>query len=163
MSTINHVRAGHPRTPTPRPLDRAAGRSGGDAGPRIAALTAAGMYGTWAALQLSLAAGAPLGQHVWGGNQEATLSPGMRIASGGAALVLIWMLSVVLARADLAGIKPVPTGRLRGFTWAIAGYLALNTIGNLASQSTIEQRIFAPMTALMAALTAVVAHRGRRR
>ncbi len=129
---------------------------------RVIALTTAGIVGAWAAFQVALAAGAPFGEHVWGGTQPATLPTGMRVVSGGAALLLIWMLTVILARADLIRVKPVPTGWLRRCTWAIAGYMALGTLGNLASQSTTEQRIFAPITLSLAVLTAWVAHRGRR-
>ena len=136
--------------------------AGEDPGVRIVALTAAGIYGSWAAFQIALAAGAPYGEHVWGGTQPATLPTGMRFASVAAALLLIWMLTVIMARADLTSLKPVPTGWLRRCAWTIAGYMAFNTAGNLASQSTTEQRVFAPITLIMAILTAYVAHRGRR-
>jgi hypothetical protein len=55
----------------------------------------------------------------------------MRVVSVGAAVVLAGMATIVLRRAGLIGrcarwLEPA--------TWAIAGYFALNTIGNLAPE-----------------------------
>lgn len=51
---------------------------------------------------------------------------------------------------------------LAGLTEAIAGLMSLNTLGNVASQSLFEQRVLAPVTAIMTALTFVVVRRGVR-
>ncbi len=125
---------------------------------RPAAIGAGGVLLGFAGLQVALAAGAPLGEHVWGGTQDRVLSTGMRTASGGAAVVLTAAATVVARRAGLVGR---PARWLTPATWAIAGYLGLNTLGNLASTSAVERRVFGPATAVAAVLTAAVASRGR--
>lgn len=125
------------------------------------AITAAGLLAGVAVFQAAVALGAPLGDYVWGGFTEGELSPMFRVASAVGAVSLVWMALVVLARGGVAvPITPVPTHRLKAFTWTIAGFMVLNTIGNLASQSSSEQLLMAPLTALLAVLIAVVAARG---
>ncbi len=125
------------------------------------AVTAAALLIGVAVFQAAVALGAPLGDYVWGGFTEGELSPIFRIASAFAAVSLVWMALVVLARAGISvPITPVPTQRLKTFTWVIAGFMVLNTIGNLASQSSSEQLLMAPITVLLAVLIAVVAARG---
>ena len=126
---------------------------------RIAALGAAGVCLTFAGLQVALAAGAPIGEHFWGGSQDRVLPTGMRFASVGATLVLVGMASTVARRAGLIGR---PARWLRPATWTIASYLALNTVGNVASTSNIERYVFGTSTAVAAVLTAFVAARAQR-
>ncbi len=128
----------------------------GTSGRAVAALGAAGVCVAFAGVQVAVAAGAPLGEHVWGGTQERVLPTGMRIASAGAAVTLTTMAWVVLRRAGLVG-RPAPW--LAPATWTIAGFLALNTVGNVASGSAVERFLFAPATAVAAGLTAIVARR----
>ena len=70
------------------------------------------------------------------------------------------MATIVLRRAGLVGH---PARWLNTATWTIAGFLTVNTIGNVASTSTVEHFVFAPATAIAAVLTAFVAHSARRR
>ena len=84
----------------------------------------------------------------------------MRIVAGGSAVALTTMAAVVTCRARLIGR---PARWLAPATWAIAGFLAINTLGNLASASAVERFVFGPATAVAAALTAIVAYRTRRR
>ncbi len=125
-----------------------------------AALGAAGVCLAFAGVQVALAAGAPLGEHVWGGTQDRVLPTGMRIVAGGSAIALTAMATVVTRRAGVIGR---PARWLVPATWTIAGFLAINTIGNLASTSTVERVVFGPATALAAGLTTYVAYRTRRR
>ena len=125
-----------------------------------AALGAAGVCLAFAGVQIALAAGAPLGESVWGGTQDRVLPIGMRIIAGGAAVILTTMASVVVRRACLIGR---PAHWLAPSTWAIAGLLAVNTLGNLASATTVERFVFGPATAVAAALRAFVAYQTRRR
>lgn len=125
---------------------------------RLAAGGAAGIYLSFAGLQAALAAGAPLGEHVWGGSQGRVLSPGMRVASVGAGVALVSMAHAVGRRAGFGG----PPARWTGpATWATAAYMAVNTAGNLASTSRVERSVFGPATAVASALTASVAWRTR--
>lgn len=134
-------------------------RSTSTAATTFAAVGAAGVCVAFAGVQVALTAGAPLGEHVWGGTQDRVLPAGMRIVAGGSALALTAMATVVLRRAVLVGH---PARWLTAATWTIAGFLAVNTIGNLASTSTVERFLFAPATAVAAGLTAIVGHRKRR-
>lgn len=132
-------------------------------GVSAAAVTAAVLLTGFTALQLALAGGAPLGEHVWGaGSTTAVLAPTLRIVSALSAVILIWMAAVILARADLVAINPVPARWLARTAWIISGYMALNTLGNVGSTSTVEQLVFAPVAATIAATAAIVAYHGRR-
>ena len=125
-----------------------------------AAVGAAGVCVAFAGVQVALAAGAPLGEHVWGGTRDRVLPTDMRFVAGGSAIALTAMATIVLRRAGLIGR---PARWLSPATWTIAGFLAVNTIGNLASTSTVERLVFAPATAFAAGLTAIVAYRTRHR
>jgi len=128
---------------------------------RRAAVAAAALLMGVAIFQAAVALGAPLGDYVWGGFTQGELSPIFRVASAFAAISLLWIALVVLTRAEIAvPITPAPAHRLKAITWTIAGFMVLNTIGNLASQSSSEQLLMAPITALLAVLIALVAARG---
>jgi hypothetical protein len=64
---------------------------------------------------------------------------------------------VILARAGAIGWPAGATGLLAPASWAIAAFLALNTLGNLASKSPIERTVFAAATSALAVLSANVA------
>lgn len=126
---------------------------------RGAAIGAGGILLGFAGLQVALAAGAPFGEHVWGGTQDRVLPGGMRVVAAGSAVVLTVAASVVVRRAGVLG-RPAPW--LRPATWGIAGYLALNTVGNIASSSPVERFAFGSATAIASVLTASVAMRAPR-
>lgn len=88
-------------------------------------------------------------------SSRTTASP----AVGVAAIALTAAAGVVTRMVGLTGR---PARRLSPATWVIAGYLAVNTFGNLASSSDVERWLFGPATAIASALTAVVALRTRR-
>ena len=115
---------------------------------RTAAIGASGILLGFAGLQVALAAGAPLGEHVWGGTQDRVLPTGMRAVAGAAALALTVAAATVARRAGLIGRPAYP---LSPATWAISGYLALNTVGNLASSSGVARWVFGLATAVASA------------
>jgi hypothetical protein len=121
------------------------------------AVFAAILFTGMAAFQLSLALGAPLGAHVLGGRRSGTLPNRLRAASAIAAAILIGCALVILARAGAIGWPTVATGALTPATWAIAAFMVLNTLGNLASKSRLERSVFAATTAILAVLSAYVA------
>ncbi|MGB0112392.1 MAG: hypothetical protein WBP59_04155, partial [Ilumatobacteraceae bacterium] len=137
-------------------------RLAGTTSVRLAAIGAGGILLGFAGLQIALAAGAPLGEHVWGGTQERVLPTEMRAVAGGAAIALTAAAGVVARRGGLVGGAERPARWLSFATWGIASYLALNTVGNLASTSDVERWAFGPATATASALTAFVALRTRR-
>jgi hypothetical protein len=122
-----------------------------------AAALAAVLFLGMAAFQASLALGAPLGAHVLGGRYSGALPNRLRAFSAVAAAILVGCASVTLARAGAIGWPAGATGLLAPASWAIAAFLVLNTIGNLASKSRLERTVFAATTAALAVLSAYVA------
>lgn len=112
-----------------------------------AALVAAALLASVAVLQVLLALGAPLGAAAWGGAHR--VLPGrLRLGSAAAAAVLCGAGWVVLARAGLLAPGPEPLA-IRVATFVFAGFFALNTLGNAASKSRLEQRVMTPVTAAL--------------
>ena len=119
------------------------------------AILAAIVLGLVMALQLLLAAGFPLGQAAWGGLVQ-VLPPNLRwasLATVGALGLAAW---VVLARADLAAPGAAPV-TIRVVTWVFAGFLSLNTLGNIVSSSPIERYAMTPPALLLVFCFIVVA------
>jgi hypothetical protein len=122
-----------------------------------AAFLATVLFVGMAAFQASLAIGVPLGAHVLGGRYPGVLPNRLRVFSAFAAVVVVVGALVILARADAIGWPSGVSGLLPPASWAIAAFLVLNTLGNLASKSRLERTLFAATTAALAALCAYVA------
>jgi hypothetical protein len=122
----------------------------------VAALAAVLFLGM-AAFQASLALGAPVGAHVLGGRYPGALPNRVRAFSAIAAAILVGCALVILGRAGAIGWPAGATGLLVPASWAIAAFVVLNTIGNLASKSRLERTVFAATTAALAVLSASVA------
>jgi hypothetical protein len=122
-----------------------------------AAVVAAVLFVGMAAFQASLALGVPLGAHVLGGRYPGALPNRLRAFSAIAAAILVGGALVILARAGATGWPVGATGLLAPLAWAITVFLALNTLGNLASKSRLEKTVFAAITAALAVLSAFVA------
>jgi hypothetical protein len=120
-----------------------------------AAVAAAVGFLAIAAFQLALAVGAPLGRAAWGGKQT-HLPMDLRIASGFA--VGVWVLAalIVLGRGGFQ-VSPLPPAFLRRGTWTLVGVSVLATLMNLASSSSWERFIWAPVALILAVLCFVVA------
>ena len=126
----------------------------------LAAIAAFVLFALMAGIQLALAAGAPLGAHVLGGRYPGVLPRQARVGSAIAAVLLLGFGLVVLARAGRIGAPEGLVGLLAPACWAIAAFLVLNTVGNLASKSRIERTLFAAITAGLAVLCGIVAATG---
>lgn len=122
-----------------------------------AAVLAAVLFVAMAAFQASLALGARLGAHVLGGRHPGALPTRLRTFSAIAAAILVAGALVILARAGAIGWPVSASGLLAPASWVIAAFLALNTLGNLASKSRLERTVFAATTAALAVLCAYVA------
>jgi hypothetical protein len=122
-----------------------------------AAILAAALFLGMAAFQASLALAAPFGAHVLGGRYPGALPGRLRAFCAIAAVVLVVGGLVILARAGVIGWPTVAAGTLVPASWAIAAFLVLNTLGNLASKSRLERTVFAATTAVLATLSAFVA------
>ena len=105
-------------------------------------------------LQLLLAAGILPISMAWGG-QQSVLTPGLRWASLAAVVVLASCTYVIRRRAGLVGDQP-PSTLIKVLSWVITAYMALNTLGNLASPSMAEKAVFGPITFLLVVSCAVV-------
>ena len=125
-----------------------------------AAVLALGLFALMAGFQLVLAAGAPLGAHVLGGRYPRVLPGQARVGSAIAAALLVVFGLVVLGRAGVVSVPDALAGLLAPACWVIAGYLVLNTLGNLASKSRLERTLFAALTAALAVLCGIVAATG---
>jgi hypothetical protein len=123
----------------------------------VAAVVAAVLFLAMAGFQAAVAVGAPLGEHVLGGRFSGRLPGRLRVFSAIAALILAAAAVLVLARAGVIGSPEGVSGIVAALTWVIAGYMALNTLGNLRSRSRLERTLFAAITAALAVLCAYVA------
>lgn len=100
------------------------------------------------AMQLLLAVGVLPASISWGGRQtEATA--GFQITSIIAALILAGFIYIIRYRAGLLGKTSIPKSIQIG-SWIVAGFMVLNTLGNLASVNTVEKFVFSPLTLFIA-------------
>lgn len=106
--------------------------------------------------QLLLAIGMPFAEASWGGRHKGVLPAKMRWASLASAVIIATFVWVVLARAGLVAPGPQPT-TIRILTWVLAGFMALNTLGNLVSKSRIERAVMTPATVIIFVCLVVVA------
>jgi hypothetical protein len=125
---------------------------------RPAAVAAAIGFVGYAGFEGALALGAPWGRAAWGGT-HAELPTGLRIASGGAAVVWILAALVVLGGAGYR-VPPASYRVARYGTRGLVGLLALGTLMNAASASDWERFLQAPLAVLLALLCLVVARGG---
>lgn len=105
--------------------------------------------------QLLLAVGLLPISMAWGGRQT-ELTPVLRLASIAAVILLGVFIYIIRYRAGLIGSVPAPTA-IRVLAWVVAGYMALNTVGNFASVNSIEKLLFGPMTIIITIACIIVA------
>lgn len=115
-----------------------------------AARAAAAFCAAFAGLQIALAAGAPLGEVVWGGSSAVLPAP-MRLASAGAAAYLALASAALLVRSGDWG-RRLPAAPFRWFAGLLTLQLALNTAANLAARSPLERYGMGAASALGALL-----------
>ena len=121
---------------------------------RIAANVATVLFIVIIILQLLLALGILPISMSWGGTQD-ILTPTLRMASLGAVIVLALFAFVIRRRAGLIGGDTVPT-IIKILSWFITAFMVLNTVGNLASQSSGERVLFTPLSLILAGACFVV-------
>jgi uncharacterized membrane protein SirB2 len=125
----------------------------------VAAIFAAVLLATVAAVQLALVFGVPWGDHVYGGRAKTDngrLSPRYRAMSAVAVPILLLSAAIVLSRADVVSWFG-SGGWVTVAVWIVFSYLVLNTIANLASKSRVERIGMGSLTAVAAVCTLVVA------
>jgi hypothetical protein len=121
---------------------------------RTLAVIAAVGFVAIAVFQAALAFGAPLGRAAWGGTR-AHLPPGLRVASGIAAVFWSIAAAVVLARAGV-GATVLPEVARWG-TWILVVVLGLGAVMNAASSSPWERYLWAPLSLGLAVVCFFVA------
>jgi hypothetical protein len=109
----------------------------------------------FALFQMALIAGAPLGRFAWGG-QDRVLPVQKRVGSVISIGLYVVFGVVVLQRAGLAEVIPWPAA-LAVATWVLAGYFVLGVGLNALSKSRPERWTMAPLSAVLSALTIIVA------
>ncbi len=119
----------------------------------VASVVAAVLMLGVAVLQLALALGAPLGAYAWGGRVAGVLPGPLRVGSALSSVLLLGMCVLVLR----VGWMSQPTTVEMWSARVISGFLALNTLGNLASASPSERRVMTPITLCLTLLVAFVA------
>lgn len=123
---------------------------------RGSATAAAMLFGMLAGFQMALALGLPWGEAAWGG-AHAELRVGLRVASGVQAVVATGFALIVLRRAGHGVWAPLPQRWLSIATRILAGYMALGTLVNAASQSSIERALWTPVALSLTVLCGLVA------
>ena len=109
-----------------------------------------------ALFEIGLAAGLPWGAAAWGGGQP-VLSPGMRMASAGAAVIWLAGLLVVLRRGGLQVWSPLPDRWAGAAMWTFATYAAFMVLANAASSSGTERAVMTPASVVLAVTCALTA------
>ena len=119
--------------------------------PEWAASIAICLFGTMGVIQVGIAFGLLPSDIVWGGsNDELTVQAS--IASLAACAILCGMAYIIHRRS-----QPDPSKFTRGFSWFIAFYMALNTLGNALGKTWVEQYVFGTMTAILCICSFIVA------
>ena len=105
------------------------------------------LYGLTAFLQLLLAGGILPVTMAWGGRQP-VLTPGLRISSLVAIVILVFFAYVIRRRAKLIDGVSVPTF-IKILAWVITAYSALNFLSVVTSLSMGEKLLFGPISFLL--------------
>ena len=122
---------------------------------QFSANVATTLFAIFIVVQILAAAGIFPVSMLWGGRQtELTMT--MRLTSVVAAVILGVFIYIIRYRAGLVGSMPQPTA-VRIAAWVVTGYMALNTLGNFASISSVERLLFGPLTILMTVACFIVA------
>jgi hypothetical protein len=124
------------------------------------AMAAAFLLGTMAAIQVTLALGAPLGDATFGGSastEDGVLTTGFRFLAGLQALILLAFAWIVLARAGVVQRGFAGERLLSVSTWIIAGFMMLNTLGNLSAPHPLERWGAGSLTLTLAILCSIIA------
>ena len=105
------------------------------------------------ALQLLLAAGAPIGHLAWGGEHR-VLPARLRIGSVVTTGLYAVFAVVVLDRSGLVSVLPAQASQVG--IWVITGVFLLGAIPNFISRSKPERYVMAPLSLLLSGLSMVI-------
>jgi len=115
---------------------------------------AAGLFSIVMILQLLLAAGILPVSMAWGGSST-ELTPGMRLSSLIAIIILCYFTYMIARRSGILGTTP-PSRLINMGSWLVTVYLVFNTIMNFLSSSSAERWIFGPITLALVVLSLII-------
>ncbi|WP_022891690.1 hypothetical protein [Agromyces subbeticus] len=107
-----------------------------------------------AVFQIALAFGAPIGRFAWGG-QHRVLPTRLRIGSGVSILIYAFIAVLALDRTGLVELVPDAVSTIG--MWVVFGYFVLGIFMNAISRSKPERFTMAPLSAVLAVLSLLVA------
>lgn len=129
---------------------------------RVCARVAAVILAAVAVFQFALALGAPWGAVTQGGSNAGTLpTSGRALAVVSMALLLV-MAGAILARVDDGPLRRLPRRIVTALAWFTTVYSGLSVVLNVATPSTRERALWAPVAVVLLVLV-VVAMVGSRR
>lgn len=105
--------------------------------------------------QVALAAGAPWGRFVWGGQHAGVLPTRFRVGSALSPLLYAAFALVVLDRAGELDV--VGDGAARVLTWAVFAFMAFGVVLNGISRSRHERFTMTPVVLVLAVTSLLVA------
>lgn len=114
---------------------------------KVASIYASVLFASVIVLQILIGFGILPISMAWGGRQP-VLTLGWRFASFGAAAILAFFAYVICRCAGLFATTP-PSKTVKILSWIITAFLALNTLGNLTSQSAGERMLFGPVSIVL--------------
>ena len=112
------------------------------------------LLGALSVLQILAAAGLPVGKLMWGGTHR-VLPTKLRIGSVVAVILYCGFAVLLLSRAGVLGGGDTLTIKI--LSWILFAYLVLSVLANAASKSQAERWTMAPVSAVLAAATLVIA------
>ena len=113
----------------------------------LAARIAAALIGLVVVFQFAIVLGAPWGEYTQGGSTSGTLPVAGRVLAAGSLVLLIVMAFALLARVGDGPMKSAPSRLVTVLSWFTVGYFGLAIALNLASQSSGERLLWAPVAA----------------
>lgn len=128
----------------------------------VAARLAAALIGLVCIFQLAIILGAPWGEYTQGGGNIGALPAAGRVFAGVSFLLLVAMALILLARAGMGPWKSAAPRLLAVLGWGTVVYLGLAIALNLATPSSHERMLWAPVSVVMFVLALVAMIRSRR-
>lgn len=115
-----------------------------------------------AAFQVALVFGAPWGAYTQGGGTEGALETSGRVFAAVSCAILLVMAAAILARVREGPLGNAPQRVVTVLSWFTTAYSAFAVVLNLATQSSSERAVFAPLAILLFVLVVVTMVGSRR-
>ena len=117
--------------------------------PVLAARAAAVVLLGIAVFQVALVFGAPWGAYTQGGETEGALGTSGRVLAAVSCALLFVMAAAILARVREGPLANAPGRLVTALAWLTTIYSALAVVLNLATRSSSERAVFAPIAILL--------------